>query len=256
MLDKIELKLSPLREQLKNHKLYSQIESIDDVKIFMENHVYAVWDFMSLLKSLQISLTNVTIPWTPSKNPTLTRFINEIVHGEESDLNELNEPKSHFEMYLEAMIELGANVEPIKHFITYIKDGKSIKEALNKTEVNTKISQFTLHTFDVISSNETHKIASAFTFGREDLIPDIFLKIINESNLSKSTKLKYYLERHIELDGDEHGPLSLEMISELCGNDQKKWNETLDIAIESLKFRLNLWDAISEVIVKNKLQLA
>ena len=201
----IENELTALRAELNAHKLYSALSSIDDIKTFMEQHVFAVWDFMSLLKALQNHLTNTTLPWTPVKNPSTARFINEIVLGEESDVNELGEPKSHYEMYLDAMLQVGASNTAIEQFVNVIKNGDTVANAAQKVTLPTETLKFIDFTFKVIATNEPHKIASAFTFGREDVIPDMFFQIINQSKTSDNTysKLTYYLNRHIELDGDE-----------------------------------------------------
>ena len=252
MIDNLTNELAPTRERLVYHKLYENLETIEDLKTFMQMHVFAVWDFMSLLKALQQQLTCTTLPWLPTGNPKTRRFINEIVLGEESDEDAKGNPMSHYEMYLEAMVQLGAETKEIKNFERLLKNGDSVAIALNQLSINQSIKDFVNFTFEVIANQKSHIIAAVFTFGREDLIPDMFIGLVKGmSQYEKTEKLVYYLERHIELDGDEHGPLSLQMIEELCGTDHEKWTEAYSFSKKALQLRIALWDAINASISKN-----
>lgn len=246
-LSKINNELCELRKQLLEHPLYTEVKSVDDFQAFMEQHIFAVWDFMSLLKSLQRGLTRVELPWKPVGSPTTRRFINEIVLGEESDIDSNGEIASHFELYLDAMKQIGADTKTIQLFIEFIDNGKTIEEALQLVDVNQETRDFVNFTFSVIQSNSIHRIASVFTFGREDLIPEMFIQILREMKSKGQTnisKLLYYLERHIEVDGDDHGPISLKMMEEVCGDDEQKWDEALASAKEAMQMRIKLWNGI------------
>ena len=230
--------LTKYREEIVNHALYKKLNSVEDIAVMMEYHVYAVWDFMSLLKALQSLLTCTTSPWKPVGDGKIRQLVNSIVLEEESDIDKENNPLSHYEMYIDAMKQCGANTSAIESFVSNVS-------STNIPSVNDGVDAFLKTTFDVIESNETDKIASAFTFGREDLIPDMFTAIVNEYNTENNLdKFVYYLERHIELDGGEHGPLALELISNLCGDDNNKWKEVEETAIACLIARKKLWDSI------------
>ncbi len=247
-IERIEHRIEPLRKALAQHPLYNRLQTIEDVALFTEQHVFAVWDFMSLLKSLQQSLSCVSVPWVPAPHPQITRFINEIVWGEESDLDVHGVPNSHYVMYLEAMKELGASTREIENFVTQIAAGASAQEALDTYAPNEAVRDFVSYTFSVIHSGKPHCVASAFTFGREDLLPEVFIQILEESkNQGRHfVRFNYYLERHIEVDGGEHGPIALEMIAALCGDDEVKWKEAEEVAVRALEVRLALWTGIAE----------
>ena len=252
-IEKIEKAIFLQRSALRNHSLYNELSTIEDVRVFMEGHVYAVWDFMSLLKALQMHLTCVTTPWIPSKNTNAARFINEIVLEEETDKDEAGNYMSHYEMYLAAMQEVNADVKTIEGFVQSVEKNGNVQESIQKSGLPTAVKDFILFTFNVIEGGKPHEIAAAFTFGREELIPEMFLKIIeNNGNAPLYPKLDYYLRRHIELDGDEHGPLSLKMIMELCGDDELKWEEVLDVSQNALQRRIELWNSISGAIQSKK----
>ncbi len=254
-ITEINSKIQSQKESLLKHSLYEKVKTIEDLHEFLECHVYAVWDFMSLLKALQSKLTCTTTPWFASVNPQTRYLINEIVLAEESDLTLDGKRLSHFEMYVDAMKDCGANTIKLTTFITDVLDTKNVFIAIKKSSLHPNVKAFLDFTFRIIEEGKTHKIAAAFTFGREDLIPNMFTEILKnfQQNFPETdlSKLIYYFERHIELDADEHGPMAMEMINELCGNDSKKWMEVEEVSVLALEKRIELWDAIEEKIEAN-----
>ena len=249
-IETINNSIQSQKETLLQHSLYNKVQTLEDLHHFLENHVYAVWDFMSLLKALQSKLTCTTTPWFPTANTQTRYLINEIVVAEESDLTLDGRRQSHFEMYLEAMQDCGANTKEIEDFLTNLSSLNNIFVAIKTSNLHPNIKAFLDFTFRVIEEGKAHEIAAAFTFGREDLIPSMFTAILNnfqayfpETDLKK---LIYYFERHIELDADEHGPMAMGMVTELCEKKKKKWDEVEKISILALEKRIGLWDAIEE----------
>ncbi|MEN9858549.1 MAG: hypothetical protein RIT50_671 [Bacteroidota bacterium] len=244
-LETLRTRIEPLRQQIVQHELYTKINTIEAIRVFMQHHVVAVWDFMSLLKSLQRELTCVSNPWLPVGSANTRYLINEIVTGEESDVDQAGNRISHFELYLKAMEQAGANKLPIQELIASIQTGTSVEQALATSSLPDAAKRFAQHTFDLIEKNQPHILAAVFTFGREDLIPDMFLSILNKIEPGSQYSIdltKYYIERHIEVDGGHHSQLALEMTQELCGNDAQKWQEASAAVEKALASRVALWD--------------
>ncbi len=246
--------LRPLYARLAEHRLYAAFETVDDLRLFMESHVFAVWDFMSLLKTLQRGLTCVEVPWVPSRLAESRRLVNEIVLGEESDVYK-GMAMSHFELYRRAMQECGADTFAIDNLLRELAGGAEWSRALERSGATRAAQMFVRSTFACIDEAKLHVTAAAFTFGREDLIPDMFRGFIRDQDERLSGRLsifRWYLDRHIEVDGDEHGPMAMRMIAELCGNDDTKWQEAGDAAERALLARLALWDGIADAIVESR----
>ncbi|KFF07188.1 DUF3050 domain-containing protein [Flavobacterium reichenbachii] len=252
-IEKINLSIQPQKDQLLQHSLYNKIQNIDDLHSFLESHVFAVWDFMSLLKALQAKLTCTTTPWFATKNPETRYLINEIVLAEETDLTLDGRRQSHYEMYLEAMQDCGADINGVIKFLSEVNSLQNIFVAIKQSSLHPNVKAFLDFTFRVIEEGKPHEIAAAFTFGREDLIPSMFTEILKnfQKNLPDANlaKLLYYFERHIELDADEHGPMAMKMITELCEDDAQKWKEVEEVSILALEKRIGLWNAIEEEII-------
>jgi pyrroloquinoline quinone (PQQ) biosynthesis protein C len=242
-IEAIEARIAPLRARLTAHPLYAAIRTPEHLRLFMASHVFAVWDFMSLLKALQARLTCVTVPWVPTPLPESRRFLNEIVLGEESDQFE-GRAISHFELYLEAMQQAGADTAPIRATLASIAAGSFDAASMPAPAA---AQAFVAETFRIIHHGSLAAMAAAFTFGREDVIPDIFRELVRDLSRRSDGKLDtfvWYLDRHIEVDGEDHGPLSLRMVADLCGSDDALWEEAAAAAESAIEARLALWDGI------------
>lgn len=236
----------PLREEARNHRLFSRLAALEDVQAFMEQHVFAVWDFMSLAKALQDALTCVGVPWVPRGDRLVRRLINEVVLDEESDEDGAGGYTSHFELYLEAMRQCGARTGDIDAFVARVAGGAAVPAALEG--VPGPGGRFVAATWEVLARREPHRTAAVFTLAREEIIPEMFYGLvwnIQERFPGRLSRLVYYLERHINVDKDRHAPMALRMLQALCGRDPARWREAAESARACLRARLTLWDEVA-----------
>jgi hypothetical protein len=246
-LERLRVRLAPLRKALIGHPIYREIRSLAALRRFMEHHAFAVWDFMSLLKALQKRLCCVDVPWLPAADSQAARFINEIVLAEESDEDGHGGFASHFDLYHRAMAQCGADTGTIDRFLEELRHGSPIPAALRTVNAPGCVEHFVLQTFDLIDTGNPWSLASAFTFGREDLLPDLFQRIVDELNVEAGGDLedfRYYLRRHIGLDSGVHAPMAIRLVASLCGNDVERWQAAEDAAVTSLEARRQLWDGV------------
>jgi hypothetical protein len=244
-IEKLKADITPARERVVGHALYGALNNHAAIVTFMEHHVFAVWDFMSLLKSLQRSLTCVTLPWVPTGPTSSRRLINDITLVEESD--ELGGGFiSHFELYLNGMAQAGADRAVIDSFIDLIRGRTGVPEALVAAGVPAASAAFVNTTWDFIKTAPVHCQAAAFAFGREDLIPDMFEQVVkvNDNQGGRLDTFVDYLARHIEVDGEQHTPMAMQMLADLCGDDTDKWRECAETFNTALDAGVRLWDGI------------
>ena len=237
--------LYPLKQRLLKHPVYKLIKDEESLKKFAELHVWSVWDFQCLLKALQVRLTCIGAPWTPTPDRQGRRLINEIVLDEETGRHWRDgEYASHFELYVEAMEAIGLDTAQIHKFISDVKEFPIRQCVVNNVPL--PVQPFIQHTFEKIKQEETSALMAGFTFGREDIIPDMFRKIVEQIEMDdeRFAPLKFYFMEHVEVDGERHAPMAKALIERLCGNDEKKWKEAERVGRECLEWRITLWDAI------------
>jgi hypothetical protein len=233
------------RRGVVEHPLYTSIRTIEDIRHFQSQHVFAVWDFMSLLKRLQRDLSCVELPWRVTGAPLVRRFINELVLEEESGADSGGTYASHFELYRASMQKSGADTSAIDLFLERLQEEHSVPDALSGLPIHDNTREFVNTTWSFVVDAPVHCAAAAFTFGREEVIPDMFLRLLDDladEFPGMLEQFRDYLELHISLDGENHGPMALQMVEELCRDDAMKWKEAEEAAILALTARRRLWD--------------
>lgn len=238
--------LEKTKLQLCSHPLFAEITSLPKLQLFMETHVFAVWDFMSLTKRLQRDLACTHLPWLPPANPQAARLINEIVLGEESDKHPRQGHCSHFELYLEAMEEIGASTSVINRFLALLRQGHKARAALHKAGPPPGVTRFVSATLQIALNAPTHCVAAAFLHGREHVIPSMFQRILQADEVihRQAPTLRGYLERHIELDSEDHGPAAQQLLERLIGADPAFAQQADDTALAAVESRITLWDEV------------
>ncbi len=239
--------IEPARVALAGHGIYAALRTPAHLRTFLEHHVFAVWDFMSLVKTLQLALTCTRVPWVPRGDPQLRRFVHEIVLGEESDIDARGEVSSHFEVYVRAMRSCGADTGPITRFVKAVSAGALVDQALDDSGAPPAAARFVRHTFSVLAVGAVHEVAASFTFAREDVIPVMFRQFVDDLRArfpGGYDDLAWYLDRHVAVDTATHGPLARRLVTSLCGDDDGLWRSAQRVARHSLEARQALWDGI------------
>jgi Protein of unknown function (DUF3050) len=240
-------RLGNLRAALMDHPIYTQVTSVADLRRFMEDHVFAVWDFMSLLKRLQQDITCISVPWFPADNAKAARLINDIVIGEETDVGPDGSYISHLALYLRAMEDVGASTRQFEKFRSLVLVGVPVEIALARIGAPPHVQAFVGHTMALANSGSTEEVLAAFFYGREDIIPEMFRRLLDTFYDAKheDDRLRhfiYYIDRHIELDGDSHGPMGRELLDDLIANSPHTGERASQAACSSIEARISLWD--------------
>lgn len=242
--------ISSKLDEMNNHRVFSMVADVIKLQTFMEWHVFAVWDFMSLVKRLQWDFTCETIPWLPPSNNRAARLINEIVIGEETDDAPGGTHASHFELYISAMTEIGASTNQISSFIELLQSGTEVVAALEFVSAPIAIIEFVRSTVETARNAPIHEVLGSFFYGREHSIPIMFQSLLNRWTVDprSAPTFVYYLNCHIELDHDNHGPAVEAIINEVMDDLYESWRAFWRAALKAMELRIGLWDGLANCL--------
>ncbi len=166
--------MSEAAEDLADHPLAGAIRDQPALRLFMEHHVFAVWDFLLLARALQRQLA-VEVERSGGGSPALRaaqRLLAGIVAEEERDQAPANplgaSQLSHLQIYRLAMAEVGANPGPIEALIERF----AAEEPSNLDETAL------LSSLAGLPIPAPSRQFLAFTHGRELLVPQLFQNLL------------------------------------------------------------------------------
>lgn len=231
-----------------NHPLYNSIKTESDIKMYMFNQVWCVWDFMTLVKSIQIQIIPPNILWTPPKFPELGAYIYEVLLTEETDKGYNSETNSsHFQTFLKAMKESSVDTSSVDKFIELLENGNQFEIAIDSCGIHKEAKEFITTTYEFAKS-DLHISIAVFCLSREGVIPDMFMNLLANVSLSNNYKIfNWYLNRHIYLDSQSHGPLSIKLFKTIVDTKQKQ-EEALQASLKALKARNKYFNYILDSI--------
>lgn len=231
-------------ERLLAHPIYAAVNDLPRLRAFMQGHVFAVWDFMSLVKRLQRELTCVAVPWVPPRDPVAARLINDIVLAEESDIGPDGQPMSHLELYREAMDEVGADSDPFRVFCAAVQAGATLDHALARANAPEHVRAFVHNTLACAIDGQLDEVIAAFFFGRENVIPEMFSRLLRTMDGLHVPTFAHYLDRHIEVDSDVHGPAAGRILDRYVAGDAAARHRAVTTACRAIEARTRLFDGI------------
>jgi Protein of unknown function (DUF3050) len=169
------------------------------------------------------------------------------VIGEETDVDPDGSYVSHLDLYLRAMAEVGASTRQFETFRSLTQAGTSVEAGMVRTGVPPHVRSFVAHTLTLAQSGSTEEVLAAFFYGREDIIPEMFGRLQKTvlSTKHDEDRLRYfiyYVERHIELDGDSHGPMGRELLEGRVADSPQRNEWALRAACNSIQARIELWN--------------
>jgi hypothetical protein len=238
--------VNAIRDCMVRHPVFAEIRDINSLRIFMEAHVFAVWDFMSLVKRLQRDLTCVALPWLPPRDRRAAQLINQIVLGEETDISPSGEPISHLELYLAAMREVGANSKNFELFKSALASGAPLETAFDCAAAPAFVRDFTTYTLEVAREAPLPVVMASLFLGREEVVPAMFSSLLKGwcVDAARAPMFVYYLERHIKVDGGEHVPAARAILDDAIGGNPRWRVKVLTAAHESIQARIGFWDGL------------